>query len=219
MTSRAFALGVAIAGSVIAVQARQDPPKPQVVAPARPMSTAETAARLSGKWKLNDELSRPLPAGSSPFTPDQGPRSGGDYSGRPQAYEAQRLIDEGNIKARALNRELEIAPETLTLAISVAAATFVDASGAARRVTINQKKEKLDLGTAIVDSRARWNGTALAIELEGASDLKVLEIFELSPTGAQLLVTLRVDDGRDENARGLRGQVQRVYDRVNAGRP
>jgi hypothetical protein len=196
---------------------------PQVVAPAAPMSAAEAAARLSGRWKLNEELSRPLSAGTSPPAFDDDSRNarrspGFGQVGRPQAYEAERLVEERNIKVRALNREFEVAPTTLALAVSVATATFVDAAGAERVIYINQKKEKLDLGTAIVDSRARWNGAALTIELDGGSDLKVLEIFELSPTGAQMLVTIRPGDERDENARGLRGQVQRVYDRVNADR-
>ena len=214
MWKRAIALGVIAAGSAVALAA-QDPPKPQVLALAKPMSAAEASARLTGKWKLNEELSPPLGAGSSPVASDPGRAQGG----RPQAYEAQRLIEEWNIKSRALYRELEIAPRTLALTVSIVVAKFVDPDGAERQVNINQKKEKLDLGTSVVDSRARWNGTALTIELDGGQDLKVVEIFELSPTGTQMLVTIRAGDERGDNARGLRGTVQRVYDRVNPGRP
>ena len=207
---------------------KQDPPKTQVLALARPMTPAEAAARLTGKWKLNEELSPPLRAGSSPLAGagQGGPQGGGrrpggntGAGGRPQAYETQRLIEERNLRVRALYRELSIAPEALTLTVSVATAKFVDADGAERLVNINQKREKLDLGTTIVDSRARWNGTSLTLELEGGTDLKIVEIFELSPTGTQMLVTIRAGDEHDPNTRGLRGQVQRVYDRVNAGRP
>lgn len=221
MNSRAVVLGLALC-SVGVIVGAQEPGKPQVLALARPMSQAEAAARLSGKWKLNEELSPPLRAGSSPMAGavQGGPQVGGGRrptgaGGRPQARETLRLQEERNIRVRALYREMSIAPETLTLIFNVATATFVDPDGFERKVNINSKKEKLDLGTTIVDSRARWNGTSLTIELEGGQDLKIVEIFELSPTGTQMLVTIRAGDEHDANARGIRGQVQRVYDRVN----
>lgn len=224
MSSRAVVLGLALAFAGVPAGA-QEPGKPQVLALARPMSAAEAAARLTGKWKLNEELSPPLRAGSSPLAaagqggPQAGAnrRSGGGSGGRPQAREAVRMQEERNIRVRALYRELSIAPETLTLTFSVAVAKFVDPDGFERKVNVNSKKEKLDLGTTIVDSRARWDGTSLTIELDGGTDLKIVEIFELSPTGTQMLVTIRAGDEHDANSRGIRGQVQRVYDRVNAG--
>lgn len=223
MKSRALVAGLAFLVAGVTAGA-QEPGKPVVLALAKPMSAAEAAARLSGKWKLNEELSPPLRAGSSPLAgagqggpqAGVGRRSGGGSGGRPQAREAVRLQEERNIRVRALYRELSIAPETLTLTFSVAIATFVDPDGFERKVNINSKKEKLDLGTTIVDSRARWDGTSLTIELDGGTDLKIVEIFELSPTGTQMLVTIRAGDEHDANARGIRGQVQRVYDRVNA---
>jgi len=94
------------------------------------LSPAEAAARLSGQWKLNEELSPPLRAGSSPLAAagqggPQGSRRNGN-GGRPQAYETQRMIEERNIRVRALYREIAVAPETLTLTVSVATAKFVD---------------------------------------------------------------------------------------------
>ena len=217
MRRRAAAAAFVLVAVIVAVRA-QDAPKPVVLALAKPMSPVEAAARLSGQWKLNEELSPPLRAGSSPLAGGQGGPQGGRRSGgsgdRPVAYEAQRLQEERNIRVRALYRELSVAPGTLTLALSVATAKFVDSNGAERLVNINQKKEKLDLGTTIVDSRTRWDGTSLTIELQGGEDLKVVEIFELSPTGTQMLVTIRAGDEHDQNARGVRGHVQRVYDRV-----
>lgn len=224
MTTRGVCVALALAaGMAVRAHGRQDPPKPEVLALAHPMLPAEAAARLSGKWKLNEELSPVLKAGSSPMaaTGQGGRRPGGGNGGpggRPQAYESQRLIEERNIRVRALYRELTVSPETLTLSVTLATAKFVDADGAERVININQKKEKLDLGTALIDSRTRWNGAALTIELEGGQDLKVVEVFELSPTGTQLLVTIEAGDEHDPNTRGLRGRVHRVYDRVNAGR-
>jgi hypothetical protein len=221
MRPQAFLAAAAVAAAGMTVKAQdavpQDPPKPVVLALARPMLPVEAAARLTGTWKLNEELSPPLRAGSSP-TAAQDRRPGGN-NGRPQAYEVKRLIEERNIRVRALYRELAVAPETLTLTVSVAVAKFVDPDGAERLVNINQKKEKLDLGTAIVDSRSQWNGTSLTIELDGGPDLRVIETFELAPTGTQMLVTIRAGDEHDPNTRVLRGQVQRVYDRVHPGHP
>lgn len=227
MRLRAITAGLVLLPSL--VLGAQDPatPKPVVLALAKPMSAAEAAVRLSGNWKLNEELSPPLRAGSSPLAAagqggpqgGQGGRRGGTTGagGRPQAYEARRLQEERNIRVRALYRELSIAPETLALTFSVAKAKFVDPDGFERVVNVNSKKEKLDLGTTIVDCRARWDGTSLTLELDGGTDLKIVEIFELSPTGLQMLVTIRAGDDQDANQRGIRGQVQRVYDRVNAG--
>ena len=104
----------------------------------------------------------------------------------------------------------------MTLTRSLATAKFVDADGLERLVNINNKKEKLDLGTTVVDSRTRWDGTSLTLELDGGEDLKVVEIFELSPTGTQMLVTIRAGDEHAPNVRGLRGQVQRVYDLIKS---
>lgn len=226
MEPRAIVMALAfLAGAApLVIVAAQEHGKTQVLALAKPMSVPEAAARLTGRWKLNEELSPPLRASSSPLAGDAqgGPQAGGRRTGsggRPQAREAQRLQDERNIRVRALYRELSIAPETLALAFSAATAKFVDPDGFERTVNINSKKEKLDLGTAVVASRSRWDGTALTIELDGGADLKVVETFELSPTGTQMLVTIRAGDAHDANQRGLRGQVQRVYDRVNAGRP
>ena len=168
MMTRAITVGLALVVSVVAIDvAAQDPPKPVVLALAKPMSPAETAARLSGKWKLNEELSPPLRAGSSPLAGagQGGPQGGGrrpggtGNGGRPVAYEQQRLQEERNIRARALYRELSLAPETLTLMFSIATAKFVDPDGLERVVNINSKKEKLDLGTTVVDSRTRWDGS------------------------------------------------------------
>ncbi len=232
MRLRAITAGLVLLPSLVpgVVIGAQDSatPKPVVLALAKPMSAAEAAVRLSGTWKLNEELSPPLRAGSSPLAAAgqggpqsgaQGGRRGGTTGagGRPQAYEARRLQEERNIRVRALYRELSIAPETLALTFSVAKAKFVDPDGFERVVNVNSKKEKLDLGTTIVDCRARWDGTSLTLELDGGTDLKIVEIFELSPTGLQMLVTIRAGDDQDANQRGIRGQVQRVYDRVNAG--
>jgi hypothetical protein len=202
---------------VMAPVSTQDPPKTEVLALARPRTPVEAASRLSGTWKLNKELSpRPQTGSSLAAAGQPGDRRNGGAGGRPQAYEAQRLVEERNIRVRALYRELLEAPEALTLSVTLATAAF-DADGATRRVNINEKKEKLDLGTALVDSRTRWDGTALTIELDGGAGLKIVETFELSPTGTQMLVTVGAGDERDPNSRGLVGRVHRVYDRVNAG--
>lgn len=221
---RTVGVGLVVLAAAVTLRA-QDRPTPVVLSLAKPMSAVEAAARLTGTWKLNQELSPPLRAGWSGLAgageggPPSGRRSGRGNGGRPVAYEAKRLEEERNLRVRALYRELSTAPEVLALEFTLAVAKFVDQDGFERRVNVNSKKEKLDLGTTIIDSRSQWDGTSLTIELDAGSDLKVREIFELSPTGTQMLVTIRAGDEHDAKARGLRAQVQRVYDRVNAGLP
>lgn len=197
--------------------AQQDAPAPQVLGAAKPMLPAEVAARMTGTWKLNEDLS-PLPrAGSSPTagTPDRGSRGGG--SGRPGGRAGQGTISQqqqDQLRIRAIYRELTVRPMQLTITATLQSATFVDADGSERIVTINNKKEKLDLGTSILDSKTYWNGAALTIELDAGNGLMLVETFELSPTARQILVTLNTGEGKNPKPGQLQGHLQRVYDRV-----
>lgn len=196
----------------------QDPPAPVVLGAARPISPAEAAARMTATWKLNEELS-PLPRASSSPTagpvPERGGRggSGRGGGGRGPGTLSQNQLQE--LRLRALYRELTIRPSQLKIVASAASAKFVDEDEIERLVTINNKKDKLDLGTSIVDCKTYWDGSALTIELEAGSQLKLFEVFALSPTGRQLLVTLKTDEGANPKAGQMRAFLQRVYDRVD----
>ena len=199
----------------------QDPPAPQVLGTARPLTIAEAAKYMSGNWKLNPDLS-PLPrAGTSPAAgavPDRGNRGGGGgrggggRGGTPLGAQAQA---QQQLRVRALYRELTVRPQTLSITATTATVTFIDDDGTERLVAANNRKEKLDLGTAIVECKAWWDGAALTLELDAGSSVKLYEIFELSPTRRQMLVTLKTPEtSADPKPGELRGHLQRVYDRV-----
>ena len=212
------AVAMTLAG-VYPLLAQQDPPAPQVLGAAKPMLPAEVAARMTGTWKLNEDLS-PLPrAGSSPTagTPDRGGRGGGGGGGRPAgrgAPGAVTQLQQEQLRIRAIYRELTVRPMQLTITATLQSATFLDEDGSERIVTINNKKDKLDLGTSILDSKTYWNGAALTIELDAGNGLTLVETFELSPTARQILVTLNTSEGKKPKPGQLTGHLQRVYDRV-----
>ncbi len=197
------------AGAAASVVAQQDRPAPVVLGAARPMSAVEAASRLTGAWALNEELSPVPQTGSAPAIG----QPGGRFAGRPGSVVQQARTQEG-LRLRAFYRELTLRPQALTLTVTFASATIVDQDGAERRVALNSKKDKLDLGTALVDSKAYWDGAALTIELDGGPQLKLFEVFQLAPTGRQMLVTLKTGEGDSPRPGQLRGHVQRVYDRV-----
>lgn len=217
---------MAAAGAVLSADAAHaqtpappDPQAPQVLGTARPLTIAEAAKYMSGNWKLNPDLS-PLPrAGTSPAAgavPDRGNRGGGvrggGRGGTPLGAHAQA---QQQLRVRALYRELTVRPQTLSITATTATVTFVDDDGTERQVVANNKKEKLDLGTAIVECKAWWDGAALTLELDAGSSVKLYEIFELSPTRRQMLVTLKTPETTADPKPGeLRGHLQRVYDRV-----
>ncbi|MEI6244560.1 MAG: hypothetical protein WCQ64_05890 [Acidobacteriota bacterium] len=196
------------AGAAVPVLAHQERPAPVVLGTVRPLTSAEAASRLTGSWKLNEDVSPAPVSGAPPSTVGRPGGRGGGVPGR-----ATQLEQDG-LRLRAIYRELTARPQALTLTVSDASALFVDEDGLERRVTLNSKKDKLDIGTLLVDSRAYWNGSALTIELDAGPQLKLTETFELSPTGRQMLVTLKTDGFENETPGRLRGRVQRVYDRV-----
>lgn len=208
-----------VLGAVPVLAATQDPPPPVMLGAVRPMSSAEAASRMTGRWKLNEELS-PLPrAGSSPTAgavPSRGGRGGGGSGGggtRPPGVMSQQQLQQ--LRLRAIYRELTVRPQTLTITATLDKATFVDDDDVERVVLLNGKKDKLDLGTTVLDSRSRWDVAALTIELEAGSQLKLTEVFELSPTARQLLVTLKTGDGSNPRRGQSQSYVQRVYDRID----
>lgn len=212
------AVGMALAVAP-ALAETQDPPAPVMLGAARPMTSAEAASRMTGTWKLNEELS-PLPrAGSSPAAgavPSRGGRggggSGGSGGGRPAGVLTQNQLQQ--LRLRAIYRELTVRPQQLKITATLAQARFVDEDEMERVVELNGKKGQLDLGTTVLDARSRWDAAALTIELEAGSQLKLTEVFELSPTGRQLLVTLKTGDGTNPRRGQTQSYVQRVYDRI-----
>lgn len=207
------ALVVCLAGPLFA--GRQDPPAPVVLGAAKPWTTAEAAARMTARWKLNDELSPAPRAGSSPTAgavPSRGGGRGGGRNAAPGLLTERQLQD---LRTRAIYRELTVPPRELSITASLASVSFVDEDGVERKVSTTGKKEKLDLGTAVVDAKSRWDAAALMIEMEATSSLKLICTFDLAPTGRQLLVTLKTGEGETARPGQLRGYLQRVYDRID----
>jgi hypothetical protein len=214
LASGVVALVVCLAGPLSAMW--QDPPAPVVLGAAKPWTTAEAALRMTAKWKLNPDLSPAPRAGSSPtagtVSSRGGGRGGGGRNAVPGLLTERQLQD---LRIRAIYRELTVPPRELSITASLAAVTFTDEDGMERVVTTNSKKQKLDLGTAIVAAKSHWDAAALTIEMEASSSLKLLCTFELAPTGRQLLVTLKTGEGDSTRPGQLRGYLQRVYDRID----
>ena len=74
------------------------------------------------------------------------------------------------------------------------------------------KKRHFQLGAAVFDAKATWDGGQLTLDMEGPDGLKITQRLFLSEDGSKLFLIIRIGDvGRDGRPVG----VNRVYNRVN----
>jgi hypothetical protein len=125
-------------------------------------------------------------------------------------------------ESRDLSRDLLEIPESLTIRVNSETVTIVDDLERQRTYPTDNTKQKYRLGAAEFDARARWEGSQLKKDIEGAYGFKMTETYLLSPDGERLFVILRVGDPtksvRDRDRPGVRLPAvvgaNRVYDRV-----
>jgi len=221
-------------------------PAPAVVTPA------DAAAKISAQWKLNKDLSS-LPEPGSTTQPaggrsgsgggyggsgggrggyggrggggrgGYGGGSGGGYSGRGGGQ--QPASNEQMLEARAVLREMTDAPQVLNVVASAEAVSFTTDEGIVRKFAVDDKKEKVDLGTAKVEVTTRWDSGKLSQDIEIGS-LKITRVFQVTDEGHQLIVTVSTPGGR-RGGQGAGGQgagggaptappMKAIYDRASS---
>ena len=214
-----LALGVALTAAVEARQTPAQTPAPPPAAPAAAsISPADAAARLSAQWKLNKDLSSlpdPSAAGQPPGGRNGGGGGGGDgggrrggggrggggygggggagggggYGGGAAGAGGQATSNEQMLEARAVVREMTDAPQVLNVVASAEKVSFTTDEGIVRKFAIDEKKEKVDLGTAKVDVTTKWDSGKLSQDIELGS-LKITRVFQVTDEGHQLIVTV-----------------------------
>jgi len=117
-----------------------------------------------------------------------GAGSGGRGAGQPTSNEQM-------LEARAVMREMTDAPQVLNVLASAETISFTTDEGIVRKFAIDEKKEKVDLGTAKVDVTTKWESGKLSQDIELGS-LKITRVFQVTDEGHQLIVTVSMPGGR-----------------------
>lgn len=165
---------------------------------------AEVAARLSGTWKLNRELSPSLAApgrsggrggarGGGPSlalgltAPQRGSRGGGRESA-PGGGNVD--IPPEEVLALRVLQAFEQIPTDLTIAATATAVTFVDPSGQGT-FAIDGKTSGLDIAGSKIKVKTTWDRATLKQELS-TSRRKVIRSWALD-AGNRLVLTMKVE--------------------------
>ncbi len=125
---------------------------------------------------------------------------GGARSGRAMAI----------VETREIVRDLMEVPEMLTLKVTPEALVITDDLDRERAYPVDNKKRKYQLGAAVFEARARWDGAVFKKEIEAARGFKMFETYFLSDDGNRMFVIIRLGP-QTKNAPVV--GVNRVYDR------
>lgn len=189
---------------------------------AQRATPADIAAKISGSWKMNLELSpqfRPAGggrqgsagsiggpmmamAGASRTTLafQRGGRGGGGAAAPPDPR-----VMTGN---RAI-QSLQQVPDTMTIAATAESVTFTDPRGT-RTYAVDNKNVKQDLGNdAEMTLKSRWDNRTLRQEFI-FDETKVTHAFEVNDEGSRITFTMRIDNFSG----GVGRQARAVYDKV-----
>jgi Spy/CpxP family protein refolding chaperone len=186
------AASIAIAGLTVTVG--------QTIAAAQKLSTSDLAAKLSGTWMLNRELSTgfraPAPGrrgggGAALFavagmTGQRGGRGGGGAGG---ATDATDLTPQQRAEQAAM-RQLQQISEKIVITASAETVTFTDSRGE-RTFTVNDKSTKIDVGGSPVNVKSKWDKNVLRQEFSN-TQAKLIETWGLDDAG-RLVLTAKVE--------------------------
>ena len=160
------------------------------------VSPAEAAAKLSGTWTINREL--------SPGFRDPGGRRGGPGRGAgalfntPPAIALQRRPGGGDSPstasdmtpderaAMAAMRELQQLADEITINATAERVTFTDVRSE-RSYTTDGKSAKLTVAGAEVSTKSKWDKTALKQEFSTAST-KLTQTWDVDDAGRLVLI-------------------------------
>jgi len=158
---------------------------------AQRLSLADVAAKLSGTWVLNRELSTGFRApgrrggrtmfASAAAVPQGGGGRGGAGGG---ASDASDLTPEQRAQQAAM-RQLQQIAEEMTIEASADSVTFTDARGE-RTYAINDKAGKVDIGGALVGVKTKWDKSVLKQEFSNPQ-AKLVQTWGVAETGHLVL--------------------------------
>jgi hypothetical protein len=161
---------------------------------------SDLAAKLSGTWVLNRELSpgfrAPAPGrrggGAAPLfavarlSGQRGGRGGGGAGG---LGDASDLTPQQRGEQAAM-RQLEQISEKIVITASPETVTFADSRGE-RTFTVNDKSSKMDVGGSPVNVKSKWDKNVLRQEFSN-TQAKLIETWGLDEAG-RLVLTAKVE--------------------------
>jgi len=163
---------------------------------AQKATTADFAARLTGTWVLNRELS---PGFSAPGRRGRGavyaiapalPQRGGGRGGGGGVSDATDLTPEERAAQAAMRQLYQIANE-ITITASADSVTFADTRGE-RTYAVNDKTAKIDVGGSSVNVKSKWDKSALRQEFSN-SQAKLIHTWTVDDSGKVLFLTAKVE--------------------------
>ena len=163
---------------------------------------ADAAAKISGTWKLNLELSPALPSpgrggrgrsrGGESFAiafalAQRGGRGGG---GGREGGEASIETPPEEIAAQRVLRAFEQVPTDLTIAASPGSVSFTDAGGSGT-FAVDGKTVELNVEGSKIKAKTKWDGMALRQDL-WSTRRKVISSWTLDASN-HLVLSLKVE--------------------------
>ena len=171
---------------------------------AQKVSPADAAARLSGTWTLNRELSPGFRApGGRPGGPGRGgnalfsvaapafaPQRGGGGGG---AANSPSDLSPAELAAQAAMRQLQQLADEITINATAEKVSFIDARGE-RTYTLDGKNAKITVAGSDVSTKSRWDRTAIRQEFSTTS-AKLTQTWDVDNDG-RLVLTAKVESLR-----------------------
>jgi len=184
---------------------------------AQRATPAEVAAKLSGNWQINLDLSPQF----RPATPPAGRQGSAGTAGAPLLSLARpssslAFLQRGggggpaaapDPRVMAGNRAIQTvqqAPATMTIAATADSVTITDPRGA-RTYALDNKEVKQDVGGgATITTKSRLDNHTLRQEFI-FDETKVTHAFEVNPEGTRITFTMRIDNFSGGAGRQVRG--------------
>jgi hypothetical protein len=202
-----------------------------MLAPILAVLTAQDSG-IAGAWRLNPELSTPLPPLREGA--DGRPRGPG-YSGGPGGGSAGGLgsmipgmgrgpSESDMRRMQVIQRRLFETPQTLLIMRDNVRVTFTDGEGRTLTLIADGKKQQRVTGDGEFESRAHFEGEVLVLEEDFGGGVKLLTRFahNVSEELSRLEVTIKASGGPkppprpERDGEALRGPIDgvtRVYER------
>jgi hypothetical protein len=101
-----------------------------------------------------------------------------------------------NVAASDATPDGDSATSTLVITLGADTVTFYLSDGSRRVYHLSGRRERQDLGSGPVWTRARWDGTTLRLNIEGERHLVIHQSFALDRRTRQLIVVTSPDERR-----------------------
>jgi hypothetical protein len=183
---------------------------------------AQDRAELEGVWKLNPERTTSAGQGTierPPFGDRRTPLGGGPAGmggvGRGPASTGAssgggRADPEDMAKAREGLRLAMITSERLTIVRDGKLYVVTDAQGGSQKWTADGKTSTSEIGALTVETKAKWDGSALVVERKFEGGVKATDRYTVAGNPKQLVIASKIENKKIPGERDR--TFQRVYD-------